>query len=127
MRPAILVTLAVIGAAGCGTMIGNVGGMSPDHYMDIYGGVQIDLESAAKHFNQSPSDVREGLEQACGTACVLVDLPLSVVADTLTLPFTIDATLRGKAVPHVAQPAPIAARPGNANEDVAAKQGQPTK
>jgi len=75
--------VVLISLGGCGTFM-NVGAVrcapySPPH---IYGGVQFDAEYQIARLNF--------LQMLCG----IVDLPFSLVADTLTLPWTIAATVR---------------------------------
>jgi uncharacterized protein YceK len=97
--PATLALAAVSVMSGCGTMIGNLGGLSLDHYYEVYGGVRVDLDfcrtGLKELWNPSEGNTRGGA--LLGEAAFAVDLPLSFVADTLTLPFTIKATLNGEA------------------------------
>jgi uncharacterized protein YceK len=92
---AIVVLIVSFCLGGCGTM-GNVWCCCKSGEEKVYGGVANDLEAlgnGARHIchPESPAD-------AAFYALVLplffaVDLPLSLVGDTLTLPITIPATL----------------------------------
>jgi uncharacterized protein YceK len=64
----------------------NVGSVrcAPYSHPQIYGGVQFDVEY----------EIRRGSAESLMMG--ILDLPCSLVADTLTLPITIAATLRGK-------------------------------
>jgi uncharacterized protein YceK len=88
---------------GCGTMMGNIGyyGIFWGHHMEPYGGVKICLASGATNFKEvfDPSEQRRDWGAfLAGTYMLVVDLPLSTVADTVTLPWTIKATLKGEAI-----------------------------
>lgn len=87
MISASAAVLAACVLSGCGTMVGNLGGLA-HHHKEIYGGVRVDGDALKEHVQD-----REWL--AAGLA--LVDMPFSAVADTLTLPITIKATLTGEA------------------------------
>jgi uncharacterized protein YceK len=103
--------MAVAGMSGCGTMLGNIGGLSLDNRMEIYGGVQCDLNGCARNleeFGKASEDSARAAALAYGTLCI-IDLPLSAVADTLTLPLTIKATLDSK---------PAAVAPADCNDTV---------
>src|SRR5947199_10714840 len=90
---ACFVALAGIAASGCGTTI-NVamqpGGMSVP---PVYGGVQTDTRAAAWLFTGGPfAEGKNALTRGImdvGGVCAALDLPLSAVADTLTLPYTL--------------------------------------
>jgi uncharacterized protein YceK len=110
MRRAAVLLAAVIASAvsGCGTFCNvipephKIGPPGP-RPLKVYGGVQTDCEALATAFQggQTPSlgpvaKVLEASYIAGMGACVLVDLPLSALADTLTLPCTIPASLRNQ-------------------------------
>jgi uncharacterized protein YceK len=98
IRAATLAMAMLLTMSGCGTMLGNLG-LSLAHHNQMYGGVQCDLDACASNLKdlREPSEDKSRVEAAlCGAMCV-VDLPLSAIADTLTLPFTIKATLDGTA------------------------------
>jgi uncharacterized protein YceK len=95
---------------GCGTIV-NLNG-SPGK--EIYGGVKQDALSGSDHFveafssscptfspvPENPSLGKKVLIKSfcagCGVCMWVVDLPISAVADTLTLPVTIPAALTKK-------------------------------
>jgi uncharacterized protein YceK len=96
-RGAVYAALAacVVWLSGCGTML-NLPAQTGLVVLDttppeqVYGGVKRDAESLA-----SGSDTSSGVslgslvEGVCRTCFLLLDLPLSAVADTLTLPITL--------------------------------------
>lgn len=99
--PLILGLLATPAIIGCGTM-GNLGGtlsLTHEHFMEPYGGVKLCLEGGTKCFKESDeADKLERVLYLMSASYVFgLDLPMSVVADTLTLPLTVKATLRGEA------------------------------
>ena len=63
----------------------------------VYGGVCVSVDCAAKSFqgNPAPSPYRglifRTLEGISGLGIILIDAPLSLVGDTLTLPFVLYA------------------------------------
>lgn len=80
---------------GCGTMMN----LAEKHYTyypftryansepkRIYGGVRIDAEQGWDH-------IADGFDPFIGAYQLAVDLPISAVTDTLTLPITIPATI----------------------------------
>jgi uncharacterized protein YceK len=77
--------VVLLALGGCGTFM-NVGAVrcAPYSHPQIYGGVQFDVEY----------EISRG--SAEGLMIGILDLPLSLVADTLTLPITIAAEIRGK-------------------------------
>lgn len=95
-----LALMAVPLLAGCGTMLGNVGGLSymKGHYMEPYGGVKVCLEGGTRCLKEAtaPGEEHRLVPLLCGTYMLGFDLPMSAVADTLTLPLTITATLKGE-------------------------------
>ncbi len=91
--PRLLVNLGVICLAcltcGCGNYINTVG-LKNAHEDRIYGGVRVDVEAETtivKEAIDRPEAII--LELPILTAMYLIDLPLSFVADTLTLPWVI--------------------------------------
>jgi uncharacterized protein YceK len=106
-RLAIPLLLAPL-LSGCGTMLTNLGGFSSiqGHYMEPYGGVKASLESGTECFKKAidlqpehrlpPEDDRWFLLLG-GTYVLALDVPMCAIADTLTLPITIRATLNGEA------------------------------
>jgi uncharacterized protein YceK len=92
------ITATLIGAlglavGGCGTVGNLTGGPSGAEPPHAYGGVRLDVESAAANLTDS-SGGHGGLPGRLVQVCVvapyllLIDLPLSVVGDTLTLPLS---------------------------------------
>jgi uncharacterized protein YceK len=86
-----LAFMAVSALGGCGT-VENIVSMGPagEDHLRVYGGVRRDLEVAhdcAAH----PENQTNGVPDAVCTATerIALDLPLSAVADTLTLPWTL--------------------------------------
>jgi uncharacterized protein YceK len=93
---ATLVTAATLALGGCGTAA-NVLLLKPEEGgQSIYGGVQADLHSAKGYAAEvsDSSDIREQIDGASEALFVAaLDLPLSAVADTLTLPWTLATRL----------------------------------
>lgn len=107
---ACLVAVFAAALSGCGTVVNCVGWNGPGAHA-IYGGVKQDAQNGVEHlheaFNgpapsfsaypQMPSSgsqlAAKSVCAACGVGMLAVDLPVSFVADTLTLPFTVPATL----------------------------------
>jgi uncharacterized protein YceK len=98
----IILGITVIPAlSGCGTVVGNGGLWSAPHYMEIYGGVKTDIDAEACCLKTLIKPTKDDSRAASllGGTCALIDLPLSAVADTLILPWTVKATLNGDAIP----------------------------
>jgi uncharacterized protein YceK len=116
MYPRATACLAVVLAAalcGCGTVVNciNGDGRAP---RQIYGGVKQDAQNGWRHlgeafsgpapcFTQMPQPPSAGRDfvaktfcAGCGVGMLAVDLPISAVTDTLTLPVTVPATLMKK-------------------------------
>lgn len=116
MRPPATACLAAVFAAalvGCGTVTNCVSG---DHRAarEIYGGVRQDAHNGSRHLTEAftgpapcfskipkpPNVARDFVAKSfcagCGVGMLAVDLPVSAVADTLTLPLTVSATLMKK-------------------------------
>jgi uncharacterized protein YceK len=90
---AVMITLS-----GCGAMAGNIAG-SGEHFWEVYGGVKTDVDFGTYCFKNSEEASPVGHKAFwlfAGVSTLIVDLPLSAVADTLTLPWTIKATLDGE-------------------------------
>jgi uncharacterized protein YceK len=98
--------------SGCGTAV-NCLSFSGSPPREIYGGVKQDAQSGTDHLaeafsrscpsfsplpDNSPSLGTKLMTRSfcagCGLCMLAVDLPVSAVADTLTLPVTIPAALR---------------------------------
>ena len=93
---------------GCGTFVNCTASK------EIYGGMKQDAQNGSSHlaeafsgpcpsfspFPQMPSPGKDFLTRSfcagCGVGMLAIDLPVSAVADTLTLPLTIPATLMSK-------------------------------
>lgn len=116
MRPEATVCLtAVLAAAltGCGTVVNCVSNDRPAA-REIYGGVKQDAQNGSRHlaeafsgpapcFSQMPKPpniaqdfVAKSVSAGCGVGMLAIDLPVCAVADTLTLPLTVPATLMKK-------------------------------
>lgn len=116
MRLKAKACLAAVFAAtlsGCGTM-GNCFEVNGAPARAIYGGVAKDAHEGTQHlteafhgpapsFSKVPQPPDAGRDFAVKTICagwgaalLAVDLPVSAVADTLTLPVTVPATLSKK-------------------------------
>jgi uncharacterized protein YceK len=83
---ACLVALTALTLSGCGTVVNLTSSKEPVHTMMTlqrapYGGVAVDAQAAAG-FLRTP----EPASAALGLYFLCVDLPLSLVGDTLTLP-----------------------------------------
>jgi uncharacterized protein YceK len=107
---ACLAAVLAFGLGGCGTIV-NLNG-SPGK--EIYGGVKQDALSGSDHFVEafssscptfSPVPEKQSLGKkvmiksfcaGCGVCMWFVDLPISAVADTVTLPVTVTAALTKK-------------------------------
>jgi uncharacterized protein YceK len=94
-RPAIAL-LAAMSLTGCGTVFNFGAGTCPiSEYPSVYGGVGIDVGTFAVQ------------DFPLGLLLALIDFPLSLAADTVTLPYTIPATIAHAArPPRNSQPPP---------------------
>ena len=127
---ACLAAVLATALSGCGTLVNcaNPEGKSP---RAIYGGVRLDARNGMDHLNEAfsgnapsfsklpkpPDPARDFAVKTfcagCGIAMLAVDLPVSAVADTLTLPVTVPSTLMqkqptGKGRPHPNQKPKVA-------------------
>jgi uncharacterized protein YceK len=75
---AALVASAALG--GCGTI------RNMNDQREVFGGVKIDNEVGVKYRDRQPKDGENDAVNAARWAATVVDLPLTVVGDTLTLP-----------------------------------------
>ena len=108
----MIMQFVLVIASGCGTVrnltsydVPDVPGQSsfqPGHHPapnEVFGGAEIDLRSARGLIEQSArglieqSAAGEPVDTIVGLYVLLIDLPLSAVADCLTLPVTIPAAL----------------------------------
>jgi uncharacterized protein YceK len=94
-----LAGLVVASLSGCGTVIN----VTKDR--EVFGGVRIDAECGVgdwdvwRHPSKYAQPVFPYVNLLAAACWVGVDLPLSVIADTVTLPVTIPATLKKSATP----------------------------
>jgi uncharacterized protein YceK len=97
---AIVVTAAL---SDCGTTVNMLGSCcgavrlgGGDQLPRVYGGVLLDAEAARESGNEAlQTKGLECVERVAGAVCYLaVDLPLSAIADTLTLPLTIPTAIQ---------------------------------
>jgi uncharacterized protein YceK len=116
MRQAMLAVLAAT-LGGCGT-VANLWSCCKSGDRAVYGGVAHSLRRAAEDAEEAARlDSLDCALHAVGAGLMLVDVPLSAVADTLTLPITVPETLshRVEQRPTVVVPAgseqPLQARP----------------
>lgn len=85
---------------GCATLT-NTLVMSPDNLdppLEIYGGVRSDLRVVANQITL-PYPPREFLDRNAYAALSLMDVPLSLIGDTLTLGKTVPATIERRSLP----------------------------
>jgi uncharacterized protein YceK len=112
-QPAFWAAVFVAALSGCGTVV-NCFDVNGTPARSIYGGVRQDASNGANHlaeaFSGSPPSMTAmpkppdaGRDFAvrtfcagCGAAMLAIDLPVSAVADTLTLPVTVPSTLLKK-------------------------------
>jgi uncharacterized protein YceK len=94
VNPRALAPVVAFALAGCGTLFDLADGVwDPDRAPRVYGGVQKDLESVTEYARALPNGHAESFDEAVDSlrafACImLVDVPLSFVADTAALPWT---------------------------------------
>ena len=100
----------LLAGSGCGTVLNFFNGESGGPRR-VYGGVQMDCQVAAEQLKDHP-----GLRPAQGiplALCALLDLPLSLLGDTLTLPLVLSDQLHDLKADRppapAAEPAPDAA------------------
>jgi uncharacterized protein YceK len=88
--------------SGCGTAANlSVGAREGWQYAPIYGGVRRDVQSAQDWVNHTWTsgdnlELQRNLGTVVGVGLVGIDVPLSAIGDTLTLPITIPASLLSK-------------------------------
>jgi uncharacterized protein YceK len=92
-RAAVLVLAAFL--SGCGTLA-NLSGQGWERTR-IYGGVLGDVKSAGDWIDNNPisaqTDILKDVGTVVGVALVGLDVPLSAIGDTVTLPVTIPVTI----------------------------------
>ena len=91
---AVAVLAAVSAQGGCGT----AGNLTEKGGCRVYGGTRMDGAIISDSFAPDSEMAKaEGLERPVvvwAGWCGLVDLPFSVVADTVTLPFTVPLSMK---------------------------------
>lgn len=106
--------------SGCGTAANlTVGAREGWQYAPIYGGVRRDVQSAENWVDHTWTwgenlDLQRDLGTVVGVALVGIDVPLSAIGDTLTLPITIPAYFLSKsrgAANNAPNPPPVAPPP----------------
>lgn len=113
---ACLAAVCAAALAGCGTVVNCYNGDGPAA-REIYGGVKQDAQNGWRHlgeavsgpapcFTQMPQPPSAGRDfvaktfcAGCGVGMLAVDMPICAIADTLTLPVTVPATLMKKKNP----------------------------
>jgi uncharacterized protein YceK len=90
LRVIMLASLLALAANGCGTFCNTLWLSEGEGGGRIYGGVRVDGELV--HGCLEDKDDTSG-RRALKMAVAVTDIPLSVVADTLTLPVTILTTV----------------------------------
>lgn len=93
----ILPVFTVLWLSGCGTLANTGYGLRIPEWT-VYGGVKGDVTCIRQNAVQlAHSEGLSATGNLCGVALSTIDLPFSVVGDTLTLPWTAMATF-GKAM-----------------------------
>jgi uncharacterized protein YceK len=119
-RAAALVLITGL-LSGCGTVANlSTGAREGWKNVQIYGGVRRDVQSAGDWFTHSwvapeKLEFMQDIGAIVGVGLVGIDMPLSAVGDTLTLPVTIPASIWGRSrndadVPRQTAPPPPAVR-----------------
>ena len=102
LRTVAVLGFSVVGTAGCGTINNMIVGTPPavgtcEPSLEVYGGVRSDLRDVLQlltpPYSESPV---ENIGRTVGAGGALVDVPLSAIADTLTLGKTIPAAIKRK-------------------------------
>jgi uncharacterized protein YceK len=110
--------------SGCGTVHNFCGDKADAPQYEVFGGVRSDVSVGVEHLHFDPT-VDHGdypartcadptvqfCAKAIGWYLLAVDLPLSAVGDTLTLPVTLPVTLVSQLVGKPAPPASHASQP----------------
>jgi uncharacterized protein YceK len=90
---AICAGLVVCALSGCGTMHNFLGDSADGAPCEVFGGVRSDVRTGVKCLREPTGDPNNSALQQCakitGWYLLAVDLPLSAVADTVTLPSTV--------------------------------------
>jgi uncharacterized protein YceK len=107
--------LAAVICSGCGTIANlSIGARQGWKNAQIYGGVRRDVKSAEEWFNDNwtpagNADLQQDVGAVVGVGLVGLDVPLSAIGDTLTLPVTIPAAIWGSSNPSVSRKNPSTA------------------
>lgn len=99
MRKVSLAILVMSMSSGCGTMFNLNGlGVFRGHDKEPYGGVKLCVEAGTDHMASvvHPDDTSRAWSLLIGSYFLFLDLPVTAVADTLTLPITIHAMETGR-------------------------------
>jgi uncharacterized protein YceK len=89
-----LMAALTAGLGGCGTAANTLWLAPFEGGQRVYGGVRTDMEIVRQSITGEPESKGQSPRDRCITAVALaVDLPLSAVGDTLTLPYTVPAAL----------------------------------
>ena len=87
---ALTLGITALVTGGCGTVCNLAGGVvHPDEMPMVYGGVQVDAGCIGKIGNGSASTADAAKGRLFLVGLGLVDMSVSFVADTLTLPLTV--------------------------------------
>lgn len=96
--------IAVLLLCGCGTVANlSIGARQGWKNAYIYGGVRRDIKSESDWIDHSWTsgknlDVIQDIGSVVGVALVGIDIPLSAIGDTLTLPITIPVAIWSNSV-----------------------------
>jgi uncharacterized protein YceK len=121
-RPALWIVALFL--CGCGTMANlSLGARQGWKNASIYGGVSRDIRSAEDWVDHNWTsgenlDIPQDIGTVVGVGLVGIDLPLSAIGDTLTLPITIPAAIWGQST---RAPIASAATPPAASQPVPAR------
>jgi uncharacterized protein YceK len=83
LRAATILLIMLAGVSGCGTI------RNLSQTPEVYGGVKIDNEVGVKYRERRPAEEEHDIVNAAKWVATVVDLPLSAVADTVTLPYVL--------------------------------------
>jgi uncharacterized protein YceK len=120
-----LLALAGVCASGCGTVLDTVVRAPGHEGARVYGGVQMDAQAGRECFKESLSSFEKlGYDPEIpkpfmffAGLCSIADIPLSAVADTLALPFTLATAKPGKPAPSNSAAVPPVAAPCQPADD----------
>jgi uncharacterized protein YceK len=94
-----LVAVIVLAISGCASANNILCDGPKPCFQRVYGGVKwdvADLKSTFRDLEDGPNDSLELFTRSWEATLLTVDLPLSAVADTLTLPITVPLTISRK-------------------------------